>query len=319
MDLSSFWSGIELVALLITFLVVIVSFISFNWYYHSPQNINKFHDALCKSLESKNISYLVVSMLRFPNELLTSFMGPDVGLTGSPHSSGGKKRKIFGSYMAYLWLCYLSIAIFAVIAFPPTEPINRNSNTLIVAIGFMSFVLVNASGDAVSLLFTKKHLEVILSDKEPKPGKIAFYLCVDLCYATSILCIVQTLTNGLYSIQIGHPENFFSYMLDFSIAFKTYGPKENGVHLFEFPGQILISASSFIPTYIAIFTAMSLYVLDFIFKPLKSLLAFVVKQGIKISDRNAYYSGVNMIHLATIFMAGKPIVCDHLMLIKCVT
>jgi hypothetical protein len=309
-----------MVILLISHLIALIAL---NVSYFCPGVAKTFKDAIKRENAERSLNSLAQSILQVPRDLIESFLGAGVGLRNDPGTVGKEGDnpdwKIRGHYIAYLWLFYLTIGAFAVIAFPPVEKVNHEANTLIRATGFMAYIFVNVAGDVISLLVTKKYLGIILSEKKHVPRTALTYLFKDLLIATICLGMVQWITNGLYAIQIGRPELFYEYLATPQIMFRQYGPMAGSEHLVQFPGMIVMSATSFIPTFIAILLAMSIYVAGGAIGAAHSLVSHFFRGQAKFVSFPQVVMAQNLFLLANCGYLATTLACDKLRIVECLT
>jgi hypothetical protein len=62
------------------------------------------------------------------------------------------------------------------------------------------------------------------------------------------MLIVQLVSNGLYAVQIGRPAEAFSYMFDIRTALKPYHTIDPSLPDIQFPGQLAITCTTYIPS-----------------------------------------------------------------------
>lgn len=106
--------------------------------------------------------------------------------------------------------------------------------------------------DCFSLLFTQYSLRNIVEVKKSKNHTLRHdvgWVLTDSAVAITCFIITQTLTNGVYALQLNKPDQFLEYMFDYSIPFKLFALNlQNYPNTFMFSGTILISLTSYLPT-----------------------------------------------------------------------
>jgi hypothetical protein len=269
---------------LVNVIYLTITLVLLDCFYFKKDGFEAIGRALQNAANKRNPNYLVTPIIRMLYDLLGKFMGKDVGIAGDPDNRG--KSKWHGWYIAYLFLFYYTIGGLSVIAFPPLDIPNPAPNTLYKGLGFVAWIAVNVAGDVISCLMTRKYFGQILCKRDVIVTKEAV-ICLIKIFTIALTCMlsVQLITNGLYSIQIGYPERFFEYMSTWDIALRHYGPTANGRVLAEFPGMLIISTASFIPTYIVTLLAMIIYLPAGLLRLLPSQMRISVLKGIENRGR----------------------------------
>ena len=190
----------------------------------------------------------IKEMSRIYFSVLNSFLGKTVGIK---QTGVVEKAKYFGLYIEHLLLVYWIGATILVLAFRPVEPAAESANSLEQAVAFVTLLSINILSDAASLLWTKRCMAIIagmVPDDPLTTKRLIVVLAQDLGVAILLMLAVQLVSNGLYAVQIGRPDEFFKDMFDCMTAFKPYhpiNPKFSGMH---FPGQLVITLSTFVPS-----------------------------------------------------------------------
>ncbi|MFC1862108.1 hypothetical protein ACFLX6_02330, partial [Chloroflexota bacterium] len=160
----------------------------------------------------KSISDRIRKAYATPYWLINRFVGENIGF-----GKGNKwysPKTWWGCYIEHLALLYWSIGTFVVVAFQPAEPRTETVNYLLWGIGIFIWLGVNIIMDCVSLLITKYSFGKIIGKETVQFKTQIRWLFIDIIAAGVCFLITQTVTNGIYSIQMGRPEHFFSYMFD---------------------------------------------------------------------------------------------------------
>jgi hypothetical protein len=177
---------------------------------------------------------------------LNKFLGYDVGFK---QTGGPEKTKLVGWYLEHLLLLYWVGATILVLSFRPADPLWQTSNSLLQAGAFIILLTVNVISDAISLLWTKRCIGLlVLRDTELKAKTVVWILAQDILVAVGLMFVVQLISNGLYAVQIGRNELFFTYMFNMSTAFKPYAPVDPEFSHIKFPGQLIITCTTYIPS-----------------------------------------------------------------------
>jgi hypothetical protein len=165
--------------------------------------------------------------------ILNKFLGPNVGFK---QRGILKRSKYFGPYIEHLLLIYWFAATILVLSFRPVESSGQNSSSLLQAGAFITLLSINVLSDAISLLWTKRCIAILVQRNIPLTLKRLFKaLSQDIAVAVILMVVAQFISNGLYAIQIGRPEEFITYMFDIRTAIKPYRPTDPGLSSFEFP------------------------------------------------------------------------------------
>jgi hypothetical protein len=180
--------------------------------------------------------------------ILNKFIGKDVGIK---QPGVVEKAKYFGLYIEHLLLIYWIGATVLVLAFRPVEPTAETVDSLQQAGAFAILLTINILSDAASLLWTKRCI-AILAGKVPNTSLTARRLFVvlaqDISFAAILMVAVQVISNGLYAFQIGRPHEFFKDMTDVWTALKPYHPYNSKFSWFQFPGQLVITCTTYLPS-----------------------------------------------------------------------
>ena len=178
--------------------------------------------------------------------IMNQFLGPKVGFKQKYVLS---KTKLFGNYIEHLLLFYWFSATILVLAFRPIEQPGENTSSPLQAAAFLILLSVNVTSDAISLLWTKRCIALLVTIRSKLSiGRLFFILAQDIFIAFLLMIIVQFISNGLYAVQIGSPEKFLDYMLDYRTAFKLYAPVDPRFSYIQFPGQLLITCTTYLPS-----------------------------------------------------------------------
>lgn len=205
---------------------------------------------------------------------LNKFLGSDVGLR---QSGAVERTKLHGLYLEHLLLIYWIGATILVLSFRPVESLGHYANSLMEAAAFIVLLTINVLSDAVSLIWTKRCFTLIVSDKQRGGlSELTFFkiLFQDLAVAVVLMFVVQLISNGLYAIQVRKPELFFVYMFDFRTAFRLYAPIDPGLSYIKFPGQLVITCSTYLPSLCFYIFSITIYALLVMYKLLMSILSF---------------------------------------------
>lgn len=196
---------------------------------------------------------------------LNRFLGPKVGL----RQKGVLKRsKFFGPYIEHLLLFYWIVATILVLSFRPVEPSSDGASSLVQAAAFFTLLTINVVSDAISLLWTKRCIALLdMPSVKITLRRLFAALSQDLIVAVGLMLLVQFISNGLYAIQIGRPQEWVTYMLDWKTAFKPYGSGD-----FQFPGQLVITCTTYIPSFSFYFTCLLILAL----RPFYSFLIWTI-------------------------------------------
>jgi len=192
--------------------------------------------------------------------LLNRFLGPDVGFR---YEGGLTKTKIVGWYLEHLLLLYWIGGTILVLSFRPADPMSQTSSSLSQAAAFTILLLVNVVSDAVSLLWTKRCIGLLVSPvKDLRLPRALWILAQDILVAVGLMFAVQFVSNGLYAIQIGHSELFFDYMLNPYTALKPYAPVDPRFSYIRFPGQLIITCTTYVPSLLFYFLCLLILALS---------------------------------------------------------
>ena len=179
---------------------------------------------------------------------LNKFLGQNVGFK---QTGVVDKSKYFGLYIEHLLLLYWIGATILVLAFRPVEPMAKSADSLQQAAAFVTLLSINIFSDAVSLLWTKRCIAILAGKVPDDPlttRRLFAVLAQDVGMAIILMFFVQLVSNGLYAIQIGRPEDFFKDMFDFMTAFKLYHPINPRFSEIQFWGQLVITCTTYVPS-----------------------------------------------------------------------
>jgi hypothetical protein len=88
------------------------------------------------------------------------------------------------------------------------------------------------------------------------------------------MVVVQIISNGLYAFQIGRPDDFFKDMFDYMTAVKLYHPYNSGFSWFQFPGQLVTTCTTYLPSLLFYMICVSIWCLMWIYRILIGVLTF---------------------------------------------
>lgn len=178
---------------------------------------------------------------------LDKFLGPRVGFK---QPGVLEKSKYLGPYIEHLLLLYWVSATILVLSFRPIEPQQEGTSSLLLAAAFIVLLTINVISDAISLLWTKRCIALLVAPDVPLTLKrLVVVLSQDVVVAVFLMVIVQLVSNGLYAVQIGRPTDALSYMIDIQTAFKPYGAVDPRFSQMQFPGQLLITCTTYVPSF----------------------------------------------------------------------
>jgi hypothetical protein len=214
----------------------------------------------------------IKEMSRVYLDLLNKFLGKDVGI----RQAGVLVRaKYFGLYIEHLLLLYWIGGTILVLAFRPVEPSTPSASSLLQALAFVVLLTINIFSDAVSLLWTKRCIALLVIPDIPlTTRRLLVVLVQDISVAFALMIFVQLVSNGLYAVQIGHNREFFRYMLDWRTAIKEYHAIDPHFSRIEFPGQLVITCTTYIPSLLFYLTCLTILCLI----PFYRALMFVMEQ-----------------------------------------
>jgi hypothetical protein len=189
----------------------------------------------------------IKEMSRVYFDLLNKFLGPNVGLK---QQGVLEKSKFIGLYIEHLLLFYWISATVLVLSFRPVEPSVSGRSSLLQAAAFVTLLTANVTSDALSLLWTKRCIALLVVPDTPITlKKIFVVLAQDILVAAALMLLTQIISNGLYAVQIGRHEDFFDYMFSIKTAFKPYAAIDQSWSTIQFPGQLLITGTTaFLPS-----------------------------------------------------------------------
>jgi hypothetical protein len=188
---------------------------------------------------------LVKEMSKVYYAVLNKFPGRNVGFKQRGVLS---KSKFFGLYVEHLLLFYWVAGTILVLAFRPIEQAEVTSS-LLQAAAFVTLLTINVASDAVSLLWTKRCIAMLAVPKAHLNLKRLFKaLTQDIIVAVALMLVVQFVSNGLYAVQIGRPHRFWECLLDWKTAFKPYAAADPTFSTIQFPGQLIITCTTYLPS-----------------------------------------------------------------------
>jgi hypothetical protein len=178
---------------------------------------------------------------------MNKFLGPGVGFK---QHGVLDKSKYLGPYIEHLLLLYWISATILVLSFRPIEPASETTSSLLQAGAFVVLLTINVVSDAISLLWTKRCIALLVVPKDSITlKKLIVVLAQDLFVAVLLMVSAQLVSNGLYAVQIGRPSEAFTYMFDIHTAFKPYGAVDPAFSRIQFPGQLLITCTTYVPSF----------------------------------------------------------------------
>ena len=191
------------------------------------------------------------------------FVGDGVGLK----QEMGPQGKLLGQYLCRLMLFYwISGSLLVSMFLPLPFKIHEFQTRPVLGYQMLALVMLLTSNvvlDSISIMRTKYNLWRIVENQDPVIGWrcVLHRLADDIAVATCCFLCAQLISNLLYPIQIGDHHNITTYIWPPENAIKTafapYGwrtgvPGEFDASL-SFPGQILISSTSYVPTFAIVF------------------------------------------------------------------
>jgi hypothetical protein len=235
--------------------------------------------------------------------ILNKFIGKDVGFK---QSGVVKRAKYFGLYIEHLLLVYWIGATVLVLAFRPVEPMAETVDSIQQASAFATLLTINICSDAVSLLWTKRCIAILAGKvpKTPLTGKRLFFvLGQDIIVAAALMVVVQFISNGLYAFQIGRPEDFFKDMFSFMTAFKPYHPYNSRFSWFQFPGQLVITCTTYLPSLLFYMICVFIWCQMWIYRILIGVLTFFDPETMKLT-RGQPLEICNQVSFAGLFLGA---------------
>jgi hypothetical protein len=198
----------------------------------------------------------IKEMARIYLKILNKFLGPNVGFK---QDGVLQKTKFFGMYIEHLLLLYWVSVTILVLAFRPAESPFETTNSFLLAAAFVMLLTINVASDAVSLLWTKRCIALlVIPSGSLTLKKLVVVLAQDILVAVILMVLVQLVSSGLYAVQIGRPGEFFKYMFDFRTALKPYVATDPNFSEFQFPGQLVITCSTYIPSFAFYLTCLAI-------------------------------------------------------------
>lgn len=198
-------------------------------------------------------------------KVLNRFLGTDVGLK---QQGVLKKSKYVGRYLERLLLLYWIGGTVLVLSFRPVDDFGQGVNSLAQAAAFVILLTFNVGSDAFSFLWTKRCIAMIAVPRRKLTVKTLFSaLAQDIGVAVGLMLLVQLVSNGLYAIQIGRPDEIFRYVIDIRTAIKPYAPVDPRFGTWQIPGQLIITCTgAYIPTFLFYFLSIMILLLHPIYK-----------------------------------------------------
>lgn len=189
---------------------------------------------------------LVAHKLKFPFKYLEAFIGENIGFAKDINKTKGH---FFGYYLEHLIVLYLGTSLVIFIALKPEKGGEFNVPIPLLIAAIITLLSINIGMDAFSLLYTKKcYKQIITNRMNMSATEVLLVFCRDICVATLCFLFTQLMSNGLYSVQTGNPELFFSYMFSIDTAFEPYVVRNEQFPGTSIPGQLIISMTSYLPT-----------------------------------------------------------------------
>jgi hypothetical protein len=178
--------------------------------------------------------------------ILNRFLGPGVGLQ---QRGVVEEQKLLGRYVEHLMLFYWFGATVLVLTFRPVETPGPSDSSILQALAFLALLSVNIFTDSWSILWTKRCVACLAVRSAPiSVSEVLKILAQDLVVAAALMVAAQIVSNGLYAVQIGRPTEFFHYMFDPATALKRYAPIDPNFSRFQFPGQLVITCTTYLPS-----------------------------------------------------------------------
>lgn len=207
--------------------------------------------------------------------VLNRFLGPNVGLR---QAGVLEQRRLLGPYIEHLLLFYWFGATVLVLTFRPMEVPSASTSSVLQAAAFLMLLSVNVFTDAWSLLWTKRCVARLAIRATPiSPKELFVVLGQDLAVAAALMVFAQLVSNGLYAVQIGRPHEVFQYMFDPRTAIKPYAPIDPSFSEVRFPGQLVITCTTYVPSLVFYL----LCVIVILLKPLYKL-AFLILATLRL-------------------------------------
>jgi hypothetical protein len=160
-----------------------------------------------------------------------------------------EEQKLLGRYVEHLMLFYWFGATVLVLTFRPVETPGPSDSSILQALAFLALLSVNIFTDSWSILWTKRCVACLAVRSAPIfVSEVLKILAQDLVVAAALMVAAQIVSNGLYAVQIGRPTEFFHYMFDPATALKRYAPIDPNFSRFQFPGQLVITCTTYLPS-----------------------------------------------------------------------
>lgn len=254
----------------------------------------------------------IKEMARVYLKALNKFLGPTVGMK---QEGVLEKSKYFGLYIEHLFLLYWVGATVLVFTFRPVEPQSAATSSIQQAAAFAFLLTINIASDAFSLIWTKRCIARLVVPKTPLTLKeLLNVLGQDILVAALLMVLVQLVSNGLYAVQIGRPAEFLSYMSDPRTALKPYHAIDSDFSAIEFPGQLIITCTTYIPSLLFYLTCLLIVCLIPFYKLLIWLLSFnpESRSDIPCSQFNfvTMLAGIGAVAMASagVFVGAWPLI-----------
>jgi uncharacterized membrane protein len=256
----------------------------------------------------------IKEMARVYLKALNIFLGPTVGMK---QDGVLDKSKYFGLYVEHLFLLYWVGATILVFSFRPVEPQSETTSSLQQAAAFAFLLTINIASDAFSLIWTKRCIARIVVPKTSLTlTELLNVLAQDVGVAAALMVFVQFISNGLYAVQIGRPENILLYMLDPKTALKSYHAIDPSFSTIEFPGQLVITCTTYIPSILFYLTCVIIVCLIPFYKLLVWLLSiFNPESGPDTSNCSQFnfvtmLTGIGAVAMASagVFVSAWPLI-----------
>lgn len=267
-----------------------------------------FFESIAYSDSRKWMSLSVVPVYK----LLCSFSGKNVGIRGE----FGDETRIIGYYIEHISLFYWMFSPLLVMAFHPKELGSFTPSSLDVSIAFLILMSVNIISDCGSLLWTKYNISRIVKRENSSILYCVSVIVVDLIIASAFFLLTQFVSSCLYPVQVGFAKiTDFSTMIEFGTSletpFKLYvlgaGQGASSVPI-EFWGQLIISASSYVPTFFLLLYCLLIFCLAPISRATTRLLVtFGTPEGYRVVGTEKFLTVLGIIIVPTFELAKLSI------------
>jgi hypothetical protein len=159
------------------------------------------------------------------------------------------------------------------------------------AAAFIALISINVVSDAVSLIWTKRCIAMLVIPRAKLTvRRLLWVLTQDLSVAVFLMGVVQIISNALYAVQIGRPGEFWSYMKDWRTALKPYAAVDPSFSTIEFPGQLIITCTTYFPALFFYFLCVLVLLLAPFYK-----VAILLLEFFKIDTKNQSCSQLGFI------------------------